>query len=285
MYARIEELAESFGIKHTDLMAMITVYFDDSGTHAESEIAVAACLVSNVERWGERGFAKEWAEILDCAGIRNEGFHMAEFEARRKPYDTWDEDKRGKVFTSLTDVIKKYAMCGMATAVIKQDYDRLVTGQLRQKLGNYHYTFAVESCLAYFEQWRAELRLSGAMQFNFDWMSQKSGKHEIVDLFDSIASGSAAVVFGIEPNGYAFLKRRTTLQLQAADILAWEANKYMRGFQFTGKEPRESFKSIVDEIGVRARFFDAEALAGLLEDMTAKYERIGWDDSPRGGFF
>ena len=48
----MEHIAFSTGLQEDNLMAMMTVYFDDSGTHAESEIAIAACFISDTENRG-----------------------------------------------------------------------------------------------------------------------------------------------------------------------------------------------------------------------------------------
>jgi hypothetical protein len=46
---------------------MFSVYFDDSGTHSESDIALAACYIGTLDRW-ER-LAEDWD-----AARRDEGF-------------------------------------------------------------------------------------------------------------------------------------------------------------------------------------------------------------------
>lgn len=278
-YSALEHLAMSLCLGEDDFMAMLTVYFDDSGTHEQSEIAVAACYVSDVRRW--RDFESAWLSILAEAGIAEHGFHMADFVAHAKPYDTWPADKREKVFRALLSVINKYAFEGAIAAVVKADYDKLVPKKLREKLGAYHYTFAVQSCLAQIEYWRKVRSDEQPMQYVFDRMSH--GKHEIINLFDDIEKRKTAVAFGLEPNGYAFQNRKYIVQLQAADILAWEANKYMKHFQFTGREARKSFQSLVSSVPILAKFFDKSTLPGFIADVTAKYEGVGWN-GPLGGF-
>ncbi|MGH9775959.1 MAG: hypothetical protein ACRD50_13550 [Candidatus Acidiferrales bacterium] len=123
-------------------MAMVTVYLDDSGTHQESDVAVAACFISDVRRW--TALYDEWLPILEQAGIKDCGFHMADFVAHAEPYTDWPEGKRDSVFHRLVGLINKYAYQGVVSAVIKADYDRLITGKLREKLGHHHFTFAVQ---------------------------------------------------------------------------------------------------------------------------------------------
>jgi hypothetical protein len=262
-------------------MAMMTAYFDDSGTHKESDIAVAACLVSDDRRWDR--FGPSWNRVLEEAGMADDGFHMAEFVAHKPPFDAWDAQRREAVIKALISTINRHALVGMATAVVKTDYDRFVTGELRRRLGDLHYTFAVESCLAFVEEWMKRTSLVQPVYYVFDAMGK--GRHEIADLFEDIIDRKLGTHFGIEPSGYAFGSRRSIVQLQAADILAWEANKYMRDHQFTAKTPRKSFQSMVDGVpdGIRARFFDFSSLPGLVAELREKYEAVNWE-GPLGGF-
>lgn len=281
VHCAIEHLARSiWANRFADrLMAMITVYFDDSGTHRESDIAVAACFVSDVRRWGL--YKTSWRQLLDEFGISECGFHMADFVAHVPPFNSWSEKKREKLITALIATINKNALGGMATAVIKNDYDRFVTGKLRDKLGRHHFTFAVQGCLSQLEEWRRGFAMTQPMEYVFDATSK--GKHEITDLFDDIAARNIATCFGIEPHGYAFQNRRTLVQLQSADILAWEANKYMKDCQFTGTDARRSFQSLVSNVEIRARFFDESTLPEFVAAVAAKYEAVNWN-GPLGGF-
>ncbi len=218
---------------------------------------------------------------LEDAGIREAGFHMAEFHARKPPFDGWTEQKRHHVIKALIEIINRYAFAGMATAVVKKDYDALVTGKLREKLGRHHYTFAVQSCLAFLEEWMVSSDARQPVQYIFDRMGK--GKHEIIDLFDDIAGREMAASFGIEPGGYGFFNKRLVVQLQAADILAWEANKYARDNHAVDLPARKSFQSIADSIEIKTRFFDASGLPGFVKEVTSRYEAQGWKGPP-GGF-
>jgi hypothetical protein len=265
-------------MKGGDPMPLIAAYFDDSGTHAQSDVAVAACFVSDVRRWVK--FERKWKSILAEAGILGSGFHMADFVARTSPFDTWSEGERDDVIKRLIATIGSNVLDGMVTAVIKSDYDQLVTGKLREKLGHRHYTFAIQSCLAFIEQWRV-INSQEPIEFIFDQMGK--GKNEINDLFDDLIANKLAHHFGIEPRGWSFQNRRVIVQLQSADILAWESNRYMREHQFTCKIARKSFLSLINQVDIKTRFFDSSTLPEFVSDVTAKYERLDWN-GPLGGF-
>jgi len=73
---------------------MFSFYCDDSGTHKQSPVAVAACLVSSVNKWAL--FQKAWCEVnaAENFGV----FHMADFEGNYDRFATeeWrDTAKKG----------------------------------------------------------------------------------------------------------------------------------------------------------------------------------------------
>jgi len=75
-------------------MFNIEVYFDDSGTHAESPIAVAACYAATKTQWDE--FVRNWDDARREEGF--DVFHMADFAAKPergiKPFCDWSPEKR-----------------------------------------------------------------------------------------------------------------------------------------------------------------------------------------------
>ena len=171
----------------------------------------------------------------------------------------------------------------MVTAVSKSDYDQAIRGKLREKLGAHHYTFAIQSCLAQIEEWLRESTFSGqAIGYVFDWMGK--GKNEINDLFDDLIANKLAVAFGIQSNGWTFGNRRSIVQLQASDILAWEGNKFARDHHFQKLSPRASFTSMARTVGIRHRFFYGDNLREFARDMESRYEKCGWN-APSRGFF
>jgi len=226
-------------------------------------------------------FQLEWQLILKEAGISATGFHMADFVARKSPFDNWPQDKRDTIIRALIEVIVKYALAGMATAVFKSAYDKHVKGQLREKRGHHHYTFAVQSCLGCIEQRRHLHADWTPMDYVFDAMS--NGKHEIIKLFDDIYDQGLGRHFGVLPNCYSCGNRRFVIPLQAADILAWETLKHMKHHELTGKPARKSFQSLAHRMDIYSRFFEDDSMAAFVADVTPKYEGRSWN-GPLGGF-
>src|SRR5260221_10763463 len=130
------------------LLAMYEVYWDDSGTHRESPIAIAACYISTKRGWDT--FTEEFDAIRWSEGF--EEFHMVDFAAShdktKKPFCDWDVEKRRRVFRRIAGAINDNKRIGMGLAIPKAAFDKLVPltpDWLRWRFGKYHYTFAVRS--------------------------------------------------------------------------------------------------------------------------------------------
>jgi len=259
-------------------MAMLSVFFDDSGTHAESQVAVAACFISDKPRWAD--FDEKWRVLLEDEQFTC--FHMSDFLAREGEFKNWNDEKRERVFNRVLGIVDKCAWQGYATAVIKNDYDRAITGKLREKIGDRHYTFAVQGCIFYLQQFMHQKEADG-IQYVFDRMTKGHG--EIGDLFSDLVHDPAGDYFGIHEGGWSFQSKKRFLPLQSADILACEAYRYMRDHVIGKDRTKEPlFQSSVKVPILRPQFFDYDSLVEFASVVTPQYERVNWD-APRGAFF
>jgi hypothetical protein len=191
-------------------MAMATAYFDDSGTHSESNSAIAACLIATVKQW--RRFTKAWQKASNKAGFKT--FHMSEFAARRGEFLGWSDTKRQRVLLRLCTIVTEYVDSGSAVGILKQDYDRIIQGDFRNYCGRYHYTFAIRHCAKAARLW-TNRNSEPSIQYVFDQMSK--GKGEIMDLMNDAMRrpGKGSL------RGFGFQDKTYFPPLQAVDILAW----------------------------------------------------------------
>lgn len=208
-------------------MFNLTVYFDDSGTHPESDIAVAACYVASVEQWKE--FERNWKEANEQFNFGV--FRMADFVAKKAQFadeSVWTADKRNALIKHLIAIIKTRARIGFCAALFKSDYDAAIPDDLKARLGSHHYTFAVRQCLSMIHKWRMEYNISEPMQYVFE--DGTKGKGEIITTFDRVSEEPPVKdAFGLIPGGYSFIPKSISMpHLQAADILAWESLWHMK---------------------------------------------------------
>jgi hypothetical protein len=212
--------------KHS-LMAMFTLYCDDSGTHAQSDVAVAACYIAPVEQWAE--FKRNWDEANSREQFGT--FHMADFVARKEQFrspDWNDSVKRDRTIKALINIIRTRIQVGFAAVVVKSAYDEIIrNGEFADKFEKNHYAFAVRLCTVMVDRWRAQHRYTAPIQYVFDRMSK--GRAHIDAIFDTLLLGGDLAFnrYGVFRDCWSFQDKSQLVQLQAADIWAWENYRYM----------------------------------------------------------
>lgn len=190
-----------------------TGYFDDSGTDANSEVAVCAGYVATAEQWAQ--LARNWAEVDDTEkfGV----FHTSDCLGGFQQFAEWTKDRKQSVLKRLIGITNLRVRHGFISAVIKRDYDEIVPEWLKARIGKYHYTFCAWSCFAFISQWRQKNGLTEPMQLIFDTMGK--GKGEIINAYDSFIAFGNADYIGAYKNGLAFESKELFPQLQARILL------------------------------------------------------------------
>lgn len=204
-------------------------YFDDSGTHSGSEIAVASCYIAPKDQWDS--FVNNMDEARTKHGF--DCFHMAEFMARQGEFGKWNEPKRARVLESVSCIIKTRTTVGFSCAIPKRSWDQHMPNRYKSVIGGRHYTFAVRSVMGIIEQWRKKFAYTQSMRYVFDRMSQ--GKGEIMAVMDTAKKHPKECLekYGAIEGGYSFQDKKAFKALQAADMLAWETYNHMRTIVLT----------------------------------------------------
>ncbi|MFL6313570.1 MAG: DUF3800 domain-containing protein [Terriglobales bacterium] len=208
-------------------VAALTVYFDDSGTHKEAPIAVVAGWISPVPQW--KKFVRDWKKAVNDEGFKV--FHMAEFMANNHKSEfadksKWNDAKKLRVVRRLRQIIAQRSVRGFGITVHKKDYDELVQGELRNKFGEFHYSWAVNTVIGLLENWRASAKVREPIEYIFDRMSE--GRKEIDQIFINAESEHDSLNrYGIYKGCHSFRDKADILPLQASDMMAWLL--YQRG--------------------------------------------------------
>jgi hypothetical protein len=206
-------------------MSFFTAYFDDSGTHRESSIAVASCLVASVDQWD--AFSRNWAEAERAEGFG--AFHMADFAFGERQFKGWGDGKKERVLARLCNLISTRVQIGWSVAISKRDYDKIIVGPFRDWCGQFHYTFCVRQCAGSVGLWRRESQPQCSLKYVFDRVSQ--GKGDIMFAMDCAVKNSEieSRSTGVKPlGGYSFESKADVWPLQAADIYAWTSFQQMQ---------------------------------------------------------
>jgi hypothetical protein len=230
-YSRTEHLIESFHLSRSKnvLVAMLTIYIDDSGTSPNETIAVAAGWIAKTPAWTllERG----WAKVQNVESHRFTCMHMGEFSHGSKEFEGWDLNKKLLVIRKLTPLITKRALKGFALGVVKKDFDEIVPANLRAQGFENHYTYAIRRVLGMIHDWRkAEGFDDLPIEYIFDFMNLHDPRRmEIQKVFTSIGTEHENLnLYGLTKDGFNFKDKKSLPPLQAADMLAWTIYRAMQ---------------------------------------------------------
>lgn len=209
------------------LVVVLSVYIDDSGTHSDSRIVVAAGYISYVDFW--ETFTASWQQALADVNVPpNEHgirvFHMTDFENSdldpHSPFYQWTPDQKAAFMSQLTGLIRQYTLCGALTGIIVSDYQAALP---RLPLDLKPFTFAVTQTMQQFEAWAN--RQGGnreSILYFFDKVQKHAG--ELGELMAEV-DDSLDLTQRFRFARWVWSSKAKDSPLQASDILAYEAWK------------------------------------------------------------
>jgi hypothetical protein len=252
---------------------MYTAFFDDSGTHPDSEIAVAACYVGANEQWERH--ASDWnrAKVLEKFNV----FGMADVLGGGGEFRFWPSGKRIQVIRRLIRLTTLRASIGFSFAVIKKEYDATVPSRLRDVAGRHHYTFMVRSCLKSVHDWREQYNVSAPIRYVFDRMGK--GKGEIETVLTRLIEDGEGEPFGLSLGGFGFESKTCEPGLQAVDILAHETYRMMRDRSDRSAGRFASQRNYMRELSegpLQCLYWDVDELVSYAKRTGAALDQVGW---------
>jgi hypothetical protein len=260
-------------------MAMFSVYFDDSGTDKGSAVAVAACYIGTSDQW--KCLEADWRQVGDREGFAT--FHMSECLASTGEFKGWEWEKKDRVIKTLISITKARARIGLVYAVRKVDYDSLVTGPLRDRVGRYHYSFVIRKCLNEIWRWRQDFGVQGPLRYVFDRMSEGKGEIEAILSEMSQSDGEA---LGLETGGWSFENKKHLIPLQCADILANQGYRHMSKCVLSGTGLHYNSNDYMTQLHddswglVRNGYFSYEVLKKFATATAGELDGVGWHTCP-----
>lgn len=207
--------------------------------------------------------------MLTDAGISM--FHMTDFECRQDEFRDWSNDKRRSVIQRAHSLIKLRTNVGICSAVILKDYDEVfaahpdIKAQVRSP-----FSLCVNGCLREIANWNERFKRYG-QPIAYIFESGDKGKGEIIEVFDKISRDPILKV-GSGYESLAFADKRTVVQLQAADINAYEGWKQMVNRILASPPTRPVRRSMWSLAGHTnfSRYFDRQVLLELVDVLRKK---------------
>ncbi len=202
---------------------MLTAYFDDSGTHTDSDVVLWSGLFGNHYQWEH--FDKLWTEKLRNPSPGKEPlqrFHMANCMAGDGEFLGWSRLATKFLVHELVDIILRCGLYSDGAAISRKDWDELVTGNLRGALGDAE-GYSMRSAFVRASKWARALG-SNELAFVFDRRQERKNEGQrIYRLFEEFSKIEPSAV---NPVSFTFANSYRLLPLQGADLLAWEQYRY-----------------------------------------------------------
>lgn len=124
---------------------MLAAYFDDSGTHKGSPIAVWGGLLGTIEQW-ER-LTERWRELL-AAPLPGKPplkkFHLNACEHGMDEFQDYSRAERDHIQFLFRSVIADAKLVGTSTAISRADWDEIIPWKIQRSLGSVDTVASVE---------------------------------------------------------------------------------------------------------------------------------------------
>jgi hypothetical protein len=256
---------------------MLTVYFDDSGTHSRSDVVLWAGLCGTQDQWS--ALSQAWAAKLmaPCPGKEPlSWFHATDCMARKEEFLGWTRDEAEYAASEFTQVIVDSGVDAYASAVQRKDWDELVTGDLRILSGDAE-GHCIRNCYAGAMRW-AGRQSDPQIAFVFDNRVHRRIENEtqfqirkaVADHYQSSPS-LVSVTFAMPRQFYP---------LQAADLLAWEyyqfANEILRGESVAGEPKRKNMRRMIQTGRLHLKFRKRKDIEVSVEEAKRNAEQISY---------
>lgn len=250
-------------------MALIIVsYCDESEYHKTPGVYVVSGFLGHGPDWFELG--RKWRAALQFEGLADVGFHAAACEGRQAPFENMERPERWRLQRKFIGLINDTPLWGMACA-IELDRFRLpdIQEPMKRVLGPFHkpyyQTFLQTVGWMTDEVERGGFPKEERIAFIFDRQTEYQGHAK--ELYDEMTESEDI------PNRHrlgqlSFDDDVKIVQLQAADIWAYEVQRYIREVKLGGEDSRWQMDLLreVPRAQRRIKILDYDAVEGLARD-------------------
>lgn len=241
-------------------MLMLASYFDDAGTHNDSKMVVWGGFVGTAQQWAD--FDEAWQEKLSRplpgkAPLTK--FGLADCERHRGDFLRYSAAESDLLQNECRELIVQAGVIGLAYAVERAAWDRLVHGPARDFLGDAE-SICFSACFdGAIERARHLFPDDLMLSLHFD-RGRKSPKLDaIIDRVRQSYRGAPAIV-NISFNPVAAFP-----PLQAADIIATENYWHASGLLAGEANPRPHFAHFLERVKADGYLMQEPEILGTLK--------------------
>jgi len=210
---------------------MLTAYFDDSGTHTTSDIVLVAGVFGT--EWQLTSLERLWRPHIEnplCGRKpRLRRFHATDCHSSQGEFIGWSRTETDYFHHQLQTAIIDSGVSAYGMAILRKDWDEIVTGDMRGFLGDPE-GYAISQCYVRALRWAQQNTFDPRITFVFDNRPSEVQRRAkaVNDAFERHTKFP-------QVTGCAFLSSYDILPLQAADLFAWEVYQHAKEIYEAGK--------------------------------------------------
>jgi hypothetical protein len=257
--------------KQEGLLVVLRAYFDDSGTHKDSDVVVVGGLVASVEQWA--AFEVAWAARLSdpLPGYNKpplKMFHLSHCNAKDGAFAGYTDGECDALTHDFRQILIDFRLISTASAIDKKAWDELILGENRAWLGDAA-DVCVDHCMR--EAMKiAEPRPDGNLiAVVFDQGMGTTRRQALAEEY-TFPLGHPRVV------SVTFSSVRDVLPLQAADITAtenyWHAIRVLRNGQ--GAQPRAHMRHYLANMFAEGFMIDRSRIVEMMPELEAHVQAL-----------
>jgi hypothetical protein len=213
-------------------------FFDESSSH---EGAAILCLAGLIFKKSEAiKLGHEWRKVLQWKDLPY--FRMVECAHGNGPFANLSKPERIEVATRMIEIVKRRAVQAIAVTVDNADFLSVMAEHPRAaRVYKTAYTFCTHMVIAGVGSWIYANPKVGQMAYFFEdgHASAPQSKSIMNDLF-AVPEKAEQYRYA----GYAFVPKRKSYAVQAADLLAWQWSKDKKN-QLEGRPRRKDCESLL----------------------------------------
>jgi hypothetical protein len=222
-------------------VAMIRGYFDDSGTHAASRIAVVGGILADDVQHDR--LKETWDTIL--ARHQLPYFHLTRFKAGREaPYCTMSEWDKETLLDQLVRIMCIRKVMSFACAIPIADYEAVVTEEEQTRYGS-PYAWALQMCYVIIRLWAERHNYNDPIPFVVE---SGNRDQEYLSVVFNRAMADPILKRHFRLHSLVHADKIDFPGLQAADIIANSTHELATHYKMGGRTPTKWMNAVARHI-------------------------------------